>query len=355
MPTGNQDTKDIKAAYITLKRKRLLFLAVLAFASIVLMLLAVTLGSAEIAAADVIDVIIRKLTWDNDVKSGRNDMIIWKLRMPRILMGVFAGTALGASGAVMQGVLRNPLVDPYILGISSSAGFGASLAIVLGVGFLSGPYLLIGNAFVFSLLSSVLILALSSKKQASPQTMVLVGLACLFFFQALTTLLQYFGDADAVKAAVFWTVGDLGKADWEKIAIVAPLVTIGTALLIWKSNDLNIMNSGDDVAKSLGVNIVFTRIFTLIVCSLMIAGVVSFTGTIGFVGLVAPHLVRLIMGPDNKILIPASALAGTVLLLAADSIARTIMAPVILPVGAVTAFLGVPLFLHLIIKKGASI
>ena len=261
------------------------------------------------------------------------------------------GVALGAAGAVMQVVLKNPLADPYMLGISSAAGFGASLAIITGTGILSGQLMIMGNAFFFSLLSSGLILLMSGRKNASPETMVLTGLAMLFFFQAMTTIIQYFGESEAVKAAVFWTVGDLGKADWAKTGVSAPVVLIGTALLFWKAWDLNIMNAGDAGAKSLGVNVKGTRIFTVVVSSLMIACMVSFTGTIGFIGLVAPHIVRMIIGSDNRFLIPSSGLVGAVLLVLADTVARTIISPVILPVGAVTAFMGVPLFLYLIMKK----
>ena len=255
----------------------------------------------------------------------------------------------------MQVVLRNPLADPYMLGIASAAAFGASLAIILGVGVLGGDLLVVGNAFLFSLLASGLILAFSVRRGATPQTMVLTGLALLFFLQAMTTMTQYFGDSDAVRAAVFWAVGDLGKADWAKNGVTALLVIPGTLLLMWKAWDLNIMNAGDASAKSMGVNVQSVRIFAIAISTLMVATVVSFTGTIGFIGLVSPHIVRMIVGSDNRILIPASGLVGALLLILADTVARTIISPVILPVGAVTAFMGVPLFLYLIMRRGSSL
>lgn len=282
---------------------------------------------------------------------GGAGFILKEFCLPRVLMGILAGMALGCAGAVMQVVLRNPLADPYILGISSAAGFGASLAIVAGIGFLPGTYMVMGNAFVFSLLASGMILAISGRHGASPQAMILTGMALLFFFQALTTLLQYFGDADAVKAAVFWTVGDLAKAGWDEIAMAGPVVAAGVVLLWRRAGDLNLLNAGDDTAQSLGIRVGRLRIFTMVVSAVMIAGIVSFTGTIGFVGLVSPHLVRMVAGNDNAILIPASGLVGAILLILADAGARTIFSPVILPVGTVTAFLGVPLFLFLIIRK----
>jgi iron complex transport system permease protein len=174
--------------------------------------LAVAFGSADIAFADVYRTIFSKLFPSIDIFQETTSIIIWKLRLPRVFMGILAGIALGSSGAVMQVILKNPLADPYMLGISSAAGFGASLAIIFEIGIFSGSYLIIGNAFVFSILSAVLILVLSGKRNSTPEKMVLIGLALLFFFQALTTMLQYFGDSDAVKAAVFWTVGDLGKS-----------------------------------------------------------------------------------------------------------------------------------------------
>ncbi|MCG8551567.1 MAG: iron ABC transporter permease [Desulfobacterales bacterium] len=343
----------LKEQYMRHRSKKRLFIIILIPVVIILIGSAIAFGSADIKFLDVYAAVFRKLFPGllDAQGAGHIEIIIWKFRLPRVLMGVLAGMALGASGAVMQVVLRNPLADPYMLGISSAAGFGASLAMVLGVGVVSGPYMIMGNAFLFSCLSSGLILALSSRRGASPEKMILTGLALLFFFQAMTTIIQYFGDSDAVKAAVFWTVGDLGKSNWNKIGITAPLAFLGVLLLIWKSNDLNIMNTGDASAKSLGINVHQTRVFTMVVCTLMVAGIVSFTGTIGFIGLVSPHIVRMIIGSDNRILVPASGLVGALLLVLSDTIARTIISPVILPVGAVTAFLGVPLFVYLIMKQ----
>ena len=341
----------LKEMYNRYRLRKRLFVIILIPIVILLIGSAVAFGSADIKIADVYGTIFRRLFAGSGIAAGNTDIIIWKLRLPRILMGLLAGIALGSSGAVMQVVLRNPLADPYMLGIASAAGFGASLAIISGIGIVAGSYMIIGNAFVFSLLSSLLILILSGRRGATPESMILTGLALLFFFQAMTTMLQYFGDSEAVKAAVFWTVGDLGKADWTKLAIAAPVVLVGELLLIWKSGDLNVMNTGDASAKSLGINVQGTRVFTMLVCTVMVASIVSFTGTIGFIGLVAPHIVRMIIGADNRILVPASGLVGAVLLVFSDTVARTVLSPVILPVGAVTAFLGVPLFVYLILKR----
>jgi iron complex transport system permease protein len=345
------EARRLKESYYSHGLRKRMFLIVLVPAVLALVASAVAFGSADIGFFDVYRAILSRVFPGVGEIEASVDIIIWKLRLPRVVMGILTGVALGASGAVMQVVLRNPLADPYMLGISSAAGFGASLAIISGVGLFAGDLLIIGNAFLFSLLSSGLILLLSGRRGANPQTMVLTGLALLFFFQAMTTIIQYFGDSDAVKAAVFWTVGDLGKVNWPKIGVTAVLVVPGTAYLVSQAWNLNILNAGDAGAKSMGVNAQAVRVRTIIVSSLMIAGVVSFTGTIGFIGLVAPHIVRLIIGNDNRYLIPASGLLGALLLVLADTVARTILSPVILPVGAVTAFLGVPLFLYLIMKQ----
>ena len=355
--SGSIDCKvELKSLYEKYNFKKKFFFIILIPLAFLIIGLAVAFGSADIAFFDVYRTIFSKIFPALEQNNKSVSIIIWKLRLPRVIMGLLAGIALGSSGAVMQVVLRNPLADPYMLGISSAASFGASLAIIFGVGVLSGSYLIIGNAFLFSILSALLIFILSGKRGSSPEKMVLIGLALLFFFQAMTTILQYFGNSDAVKAAVFWTVGDLGKATWSSIIISLPIILIGLLLLIWKSNDLNIMNTGDSIAKSLGVNVKTNRIIAMIVCTLMVATIVSFTGTIGFIGLVAPHLVRMAVGTDNRILIPASGIVGALLLVISDTIARTILSPIILPVGAVTAFLGVPLLLYLIMrKKGESL
>ncbi len=253
----------------------------------------------------------------------------------------------------MQGILRNPLASPFTIGIASGAGFGATLAICFGTGLVVGEYLIIGNAFIFSLIPTFIILGLSRYKRATPETMILAGIALLYIFSALTYILMLFSEPEEVKEAYFWIIGSLGgrASEWEAISLVS-IVLIGCVIpLMWKSWDVNVMGAGDERAKSLGVNVERTRIFVMMIASLMTAGIVCFTGTIGFIGLVAPHMCRMVIGGDNRFLIPASGLFGAALLLGADTIARTIIAPVILPVGIVTYLMGGPLFLYLIMRK----
>lgn len=341
----------LKKRYKGHRRRKIWFVLALVPALFLLIGLSVSSGYAKISVLGVYKAVLYQFFPDMIESSGYINTIIWQLRLPRIVMGILAGTALGVSGAVMQVLLRNPLANPYMLGIASSAAFGASIAIVFNVGVFTGVYLIIGNAFLFSLLTSGIIIILSTKQGSAPETILLTGIALLFFFQAMTTIVQHFGDAESVKGVLFWSIGDLGKVNWEKIRIVAPIVIIGTILLIRKSWALNVLNAGDESAKSLGINVVGLRIHAMLLCSISVAAVVSFTGTIGFIGLVAPHIVRMIIGSDNRILVPASGLVGALLLVLSDTVARTVFSPVILPVGAMTAFLGVPLFVYLIIRK----
>jgi iron complex transport system permease protein len=181
--------------------------------------------------------------------------------------------------------------------------------------------------------------------------MILAGIAMMYLFAAITTILQYFGEAEAVKEAIFWTVGDLDRSSWPKLIIITCTLACCLPLFVKKSPDLNLMAAGDETATSLGVNVRSTRIFLMSITTLLVACIVCFTGTIGFIGLVAPHLTRIAIGGDNRFVLPVSGLLGALLLISADLVARRVLAPIILPVGAITAFMGAPLFLYMIMKR----
>ncbi len=318
---------------------------------IVIVGVAATLGPAGLSIGDVYAAIAARFFPGHFNVSPLADSVVWNLRLPRIFMGLLAGFGLGVAGAVMQGVLRNPLASPFTLGISAAAGFGASLAIVLGVGIVAGKHLIIANAFVFSLLCTILMLALASRTSGNPATMILAGVALGFLFSAGTTLLQYFGDPYAVQAVVFWLIGDVGRTSWEKLSLVGITLLVTAPLLFWKSWDLNAMSSGDETARSLGVNVTTARISMMVITSLITATIVSFVGTIGFIGLVAPHIVRMAIGGDNRFVVPLSGMVGALLLAGADIVALQAMAPIVLPIGVITALMGVPLFLYFILRR----
>lgn len=315
---------------------------------------ALTIGDFSISFSDVYGFIWKHITGtidSNSVYEVRADYAIWDLRLPRICTGIIAGIALGAAGAVMQSILRNPLADPYTTGISSGASFGASLAMGVGITVAGMGYAIVINAFVFALIPMVIIMLVSKLKGASPTTMVMAGIAVMYIFNAMTTLIKLWSDADTLAMIYAWSVGSIDGVDWDEVMIMLPIVIIGVAVLMLISKRLNVISTGDETAKAMGVNAGRLRIIALLVVSLISAAVVSFTGLIGFIGLVCPHIARLVIGSDNRYLIPASAVFGAVLLLVADCVGRLIISGTTIQVGVITAFIGAPLFLYLIVKQ----
>jgi len=287
--------------------------------------------------------------------------VLWNIRMPQVLAALLAGACLGLAGTAMQNVLRNPLASPFTLGISQGAVFGAVFAIiVLGVGTtsvadteraaVSSPHVIVLCAFVGSLVTVTALVLLSSLCDLSPAALILAGVALSAFFGSATMLLQYFASDIQIASAVFWTFGDLKKAQWPELAVIAIAMLPPAAYFLWKGWHFNAMVWGDDTAKSLGVNVYSLRLASLVLAALAASVTTAFMGIIGFVGLIAPHIVRMIIGQDHRFLFPYAALAGGLLLLVSDLLARTVMAPIVLPVGILTSFAGAPLFLYLLMK-----
>jgi len=332
--------------------RKIFFIFFCIFAIVLVSCISLLIGDLPISVFDVFSIIFYKIFTDQVHENGMYDVVVWNLRFPRIIMSILAGSGLALAGAIMQGVLKNPLASPFTLGVSSGAGFGASLAIIFGIGFLGADrYLLIGNAFIFAMIPTIAIIGLARFKKATPETMVLAGVAMGFLFSAATTLLHYFANPEALKAAAVWMMGSFGRATWSNDITLAILLACCYPYLFIKAWDLNTLAAGDETAKSLGINVERTRIALMAVASLATAGIVCFTGTIAFVGLVAPHMTRIVIGGDNRFVIPASCLCGAAFLVITDLIARTIIAPVIIPVGVMTSFIGGPLFIYFIIRK----
>lgn len=293
-------------------------------------------------------------------QGGNGSIVIWNLRLPRIVAALGAGAGLAVAGATLQSVLRNPLASPYTLGISQAAAFGAAFSIVfLGAGTtkdegtivqLANPYLTSTTAFVAALGATGAIYAIAKYKRASPETLILAGIALASLATAGTTVMEYFATNVQLAALIFWKFGDVGDATWTFDAILWVVVLISTAYFTRNAWAYTVLNAGDETAESLGVNVERTRLAGMVLASFVTATVVGMFGVIGFVGLVVPHIVRRSIGGDERFLIPASTLGGAALLLASDTIARTIMSPIVFPVGIVTSFVGVPLFLYLILR-----
>jgi len=319
--------------------------------------LSLSIGSIRMDAGEILRALF------SGPGESRFQQVIWNMRMPRTLAAILGGGCLALAGAAMQNVLRNPLASPFTLGVSQGAGFGATFAIiVLGAGTLgqdpgeigisSRPDIMVISAFAGSLLTVVVLLLLSSLRNLSPAALILAGVAMGSFFGASTMLLQYFGTELEVASAVFWTFGDLGKGWWNNLWIMAVVLFPAAVFFMIHRWHFNKLLWGDDTAESLGVKVNLFRLLVLVTAALISSVTTAFLGIIGFVGLVAPHLVRMITGQDHRFLLPYSVLAGGLLLVISDILARTILDPVILPVGIITSFAGTPLFLYLLVSRG---
>jgi iron complex transport system permease protein len=281
--------------------------------------------------------------------------VIWDIRLPRALMGLIAGMTLALAGVALQGAMKNPLVCPFTIGISSGASFGAALAIVLGVGFVGfGRYVIMANAFIFALVAMAVAMGIAKLKGMAPESVILAGIAMVYLFSALVTLLQYMAHEMELKALVHWTMGDLILTDWGRVTLgaLALIVCIPLFRYAW---DLNALMMGEEVAKSLGTNPGRTRLACAVLSALAVAIIVCMTGPIAFIGLLAPHMARFIVGADYRFSMIGSVLLGGLLLMVADTMARVIIAPFELPVGVMTVFLGIPLFVHLLLKPRREI
>jgi len=291
--------------------------------------------------------------WNGDASPIQLE-VVRDLRLPRALMAIISGAGLAISGAAMQGVTRNILVSPYTLGVSPAAAFGAAMAILFGVGSFRGvgPFWIVGAAFLSALLCTGFVLSLSALRGVGSTTLVLSGVGLTYLFAAMTSTVQFFGTEQQLAAIVHWTFGSFNGATWSEVSISGTVLLLAAPLVLAHATALNAFAAGDDeVATSLGVAVIRTRLVVTVAAVLITAGIVSFVGVIGFVGLVAPHISRMTIGSDYKTLLPHAGLVGALLLLVADLIGRVAFAPVIIPVGIVVAFIGVPLFLQLLLTR----
>jgi len=322
---------------------------------LLLLFVSISVGAVAIPLADV----FRTLFTGSG--SRRWEIIILGIRLPQALAAVVAGAGLAVSGVTMQSVLRNPLGSPFTLGISNAAAFGAAFSVmILGSGAMqssaadavsiTSPYLTTFSAFFFCLAATGVILAIARIKRASPEVMILAGVALGSLFTAGTMFLQYFADDVQLAAMVFWTFGDVGRASWRELALISAVTTGASVFFAANRWNYNAIDSGDETARGLGVRVERVRLLGMVVASLVTAVIIAFVGVIGFVGLICPHMVRRLIGDDHRFLIPGTVIAGGLLLLAADTVARPVMAPHVLPVAILTAFMGAPVFIYLLIK-----
>ncbi len=344
------DSSSIYHHYRGYIRRKIVFLVAAGLLLAALVIISVSTGTISIPLREVVPGIF-------GVDTAGAGRIIRDVRMPRIVAALLVGAGLALSGTVMQSVLRNPLASPYTLGLSSAAAFGASFAIVFfgaGTGttstiIISDSFAVAFSAFLFSSISTVAILLLTVLTRISAESMVLAGIAIGSIFSAGLTLMQYLADSIQLASIVSWTFGDLGRANWNFLLVITLVLIPVCVLFFYYRWDFNALDTGEDTARGLGVKTGAVRIIGMLSASVLSAIIVSFFGTIAFVGLLGPHIARRILGGDHRFLLVASPLVGAIILLAADTAARTVLSPMVLPVGILTSLSGGPLFIYLLI------
>lgn len=341
-----------------------LIILILSLALILTVIISLNIGYAQISFTDILSIIGKQFPFldnmiDSSLISHQSTSIILQIRLPRIIAGALVGAALAASGVVYQGVFKNPMADSYVLGISAGAAVGASLSIVFGAGTpIFGFRIVQITAFFGSLLAMFLVYNISRVGSRVPiTTLLLSGIAVNFFLYAIVALVEVVA-GDELTAIVFWLIGGFSNVLWFDIFSVAPFILIGIILSYFYARDLNLLAIGEENAKHLGVNVEKVKKVLLILASLVTAAAVSLSGLVGFVGLMVPHITRLVIGPDHRILLPASTIVGAIFLVVCDSVARIIATPFAstleLPVGIITMLTGAPFFILLFKKKKES-
>ncbi|WP_353893891.1 iron chelate uptake ABC transporter family permease subunit [Proteinivorax hydrogeniformans] len=328
-------------------------------ALIVLFLLAVyvsTLGVANISFGESLKIIIERVPlldryfFDESIPDTYRT-IIWQIRLPRIFLAGLVGMSLSVVGATFQGMFKNPMADPYVVGVSSGAALGATIAIVIGV---ERTVLGLGliNLLAFCGAGGTVLMVYNIARVGNKVpivTLLLAGIAVSAMLSSVISVMMIF-NRDKIESIVFWVMGSVAAASWQHVFTLLPVALIGTAIIFFYAKDLNLIMVGDDSAKSLGVDIEKTKKVLLVLSSIIIAFAVSVSGIIGFVGLIIPHGIRMLVGPDHRVLIPFSALGGAIFLILSDTIARIAIPPTEIPVGAVTAIFGSPYFIYLLYR-----
>jgi iron complex transport system permease protein len=337
-----------RGAYRVLVQRKKLVLLALSLVLVFSVIADLGLGPARYTMREV----VLALMGSPDV-SLQISVVIWDIRMPVALMAVVVGAALSAAGAQMQTILNNPLASPFTLGISAAASFGASIALVFGIGILPWAidYVVSLNALLMAMAAALFIHFMSQKRGVTVETIVLLGITLVFTFNALLALVQYLASEQALSAVVFWTMGSLTRATWPKLAITTIVVAVSLPLFMRRAWALTALRLGEDKAASFGVNVRWLRLETMMIISLLAAVPVAFVGTIGFIGLVGPHIARMLVGEDQRYFLPASVLSGAAILSLTSVVSKSIVPGTIFPIGIITALVGVPFLFSLIMSS----
>jgi iron complex transport system permease protein len=342
------NAKGGRGRYRALVWRRQLILAGLSVSLVFSFCVDLALGPAQYGLDDVVRGLLMPDAVPMQVR-----VVLWEIRMPIALMAIVVGAALAVAGAQMQTILNNPLASPFTLGISAAASFGAALALAFGVAFIPAAigYVVPANAFVMAMLAALLIHLLSARRGVTVETVVLLGIAMVFTFNALLALVQFFASTEALSAVVFWTMGSLIKATWPKLCFTALVFVVVLPVFVRRAWALTALRLGEEKAASLGVNVRRLRLETLLLVSLLAAIPVAFVGTIGFIGLVGPHIARMLIGEDQRFFLPASALSGALILSVSSVVSKSLIPGTIFPIGVVTSLIGIPFFVSLILSR----
>lgn len=304
---------------------------------VLMLIISASLGAVKIPPGEMLDILTGK------GKAPYNTILL-NIRLPRVVEAAIVGTGLSVSGAFFQGLLHNPMADPYILGVSSGAALGATISMVAGLG-IAGTHIL---AFMTALVTVYAVLALSKTgTRISVTTMLLAGIAVSAFLSSIISLMMLFNHEELGKI-VFWMMGGLGLVSWKEVMVSAPVILVGSSIMYAFSRDMNAIILGEETAEHLGVDIEKVKKVVLFLGSLITATAVSVSGIIGFVGLIVPHITRLLVGPDNRVLVPFTAVIGAIFLVLADTLSRMVIPPTEIPVGIITAAFGGPFFLYVL-------
>ncbi len=341
------ETNATRQVYNAMIRKRVALSAALLIALFMLVLLNIFIGSSDITLMEIITAIFMR------EGKGHTVMIVNQIRLPMALMAVVVGAGLGIGGCEIQTILRNPIASPYTLGITNAATFGASMGLVLNMNIInaSEPLMITANSFFFALLASVLVYLFSLRQGVGKNGIILFGIALNFLFNAATMILQYIADDEDLKSMVFWNMGSLLKTTWTKFFIVFLVVLVCFIIFYLNSWKLTAMTLDDTKAQSLGVDTHRMRQMVIILTSMLTAFSVCFIGAIGFVGIIAPHIARQFVGEDQRFFLPMSAMLGAFVVSISFVVSKIVIPGVILPIGLVTAMIGVPVFLFIIFRK----
>lgn len=343
--------------------RRLLFIAILAVLVVAFLFISLTVGTRDLSISDVYTLLfdhLRGVTYDRTTEYllWYDDNIVWNYRLPRAIFAIVAGAGLAVAGATMQSIMKNPLADPYTTGISSGALMGVAVSMVLGFSVGSGGingFGTIVNAMLFALIPVAVIYIMSPFLNRSPAMLILAGTAVSYLFSSLTDILLVSTNEETLSSVYHWQVGSLADLTWDSVPLTLAVNAVGIVVVTLLANKLNIMSLDDKDAKALGLDSERLRLVCLLILSFMTASIIAYVGVIGFVGLIVPHMVRMVIGSDNRYVVPGSIVLGAAFLLGCDIVSRAIDVSATIPVGVVTSLIGAPIFLYLIIRQRRAV